>query len=681
MKRSYLRLSLMSLPALCLPLALGLAPAFSPATAAEGPPAPPEATSAAGVSVRIEPEKAVIENSFLSIEMSTASKKLRTRAITNRITGASTSFEGEDFVLVLAGGRKLQGSSFSLERALEEAGEGGGKRLTFDLAGSELAGGDLRVRLRIEMRPAEWWAARWLEIQGGEGRLEKVSLSEWRSLGTYGPPGPGRTTDGLGLPQGYGQAAYVDDLFFGIEHPGAENFARGKRIACRIAAWDALGAGKTVTTRRFVAGAGETGGAAQAFLRFIGERRAAPPRMAILVGDRTWKGPVGAESIEALAKVKAAAAIPFDSILLEDGWDLRDGSAPLWSRLDPGRFPGGWDGLQAAARAAGIGLSLALDPAGGKEGRDQRLEIGRQAGLETADDRFCLAGPKCRQHVARTFSAWAAKRLDLIEVDGFRPDCKSTAHGHPIGPDAAVAQMDALIEVFSAWRKARPGILIAHVAGSNPSPFWLEHADFVGRGGVQEMPGGGGDPFDRHATFIDGGLQPHRATEMPISAFAVTDMTAQILAGTSDAAFERNAWWLVARTSLCHLWQVEARDLTIERWKVLERAVRWGKSNERLFGLSRMVGGDSRQGSVYGFSAFEAGAGVLALRNPAPKPGTLERSFSSLLYLTRVASKKNFRVTGVYGETKGIEGVHGGRDNLKVELSPFAVAIFEVKEE
>jgi hypothetical protein len=203
----------------------------------------------------------------------------------------------------------------------------------------------------------------------------------------------------------------------------------------------------------------------------------------------------------------------------------------------------------------------------------------------------------------------------------------------------------------------------------------------VWRGGADDEHAGEGDPFDRHATYIDSCLQVHRPTDMPVSTFATFEIVQPRLAGTSDASFERNAWWLMARTSLHHDWYVQASDLSTERWKVLDRAARWGRSHEKLFRLGRMVAGDPRQGAVYGFSAFEAGAGVLALRNPSSKPGTAERTLSNLLGLPIAARKASYRFTPVFGETKALEGVHGGRETIKAELPPLSVAIFEVKAE
>jgi hypothetical protein len=166
-----------------------------------------------------------------------------------------------------------------------------------------------------------------------------------------------------------------------------------------------------------------------------------------------------------------------------------------------------------------------------------------------------------------------------------------------------------------------------------------------------------------------------------MSAFAVVDLIGTHAAASSDGAFERNAWWLVGRTSLRHEWRVKPGDLTAERWKVLAGAARWGKAHERLFRSSRMVGGDPGQGAIYGFAALEGPMGVLSLRNPSSGLASLERPLYSLLAVPRSAARGRYRLAGIYGETKALEGVHDGRARLAVELPPFAVAIFEVTEE
>ena len=208
-----------------------------------------------------------------------------------------------------------------------------------------------------------------------------------------------------------------------------------------------------------------------------------------------------------------------------------------------------------------------------------------------------------------SFSRWAAAGMDYIKVDGFWPDWGKM--------DRAIQQMDALIRVFAAWHKASPQLVIGYTSGSNSSPFWLQHCDYVWRGGTDDDHAGTGDPFDRYHTFVDDCLQLHRDSEMPISGFVTFDIVQGRTRSSSREAFERGAWWLAARTSLHHDWYVEAGDLTTQQWKLLAQAAKWAKAHEKVFRFGRMIGGDPRKGEVYGFAAFDAGAGTLALRNPS----------------------------------------------------------------
>ena len=190
-------------------------------------------------------------------------------------------------------------------------------------------------------------------------------------------------------------------------------------------------------------------------------------------------------------------------------------------------------------RTAGIGVSLWFGPIGGYGGREQRVAFARTRGFEINGDKLCLAGPRYQKHVMECFSQWAALGMDYIKVDGFWPDCAQTNHRHAVGRGGAIQQMDALIGVFAAWRKANPKLVIGYTSGSNPSPFWLQHCDYVWRSGADDEHEGAGDPFDRYHTFVDGCLQVHRSTEMPISGFVTFDIVQGRTRSSSRAAFER----------------------------------------------------------------------------------------------------------------------------------------------
>ena len=93
-----------------------------------------------------------------------------------------------------------------------------------------------------------------------------------------------------------------------------------------------------------------------------------------------------------------------------------------------------------------------------------------------------------------------------------------------------------------------------------------------------------------------------------------------------------------------------------------------------------MVGGDPNQGELYGFSAFDSGQGTLALRNPSDESRVLEGSLAKLLDLPRADRYPSFKLKGVYGETKALEGIREGGTALRIELPPLQIAVFEVQQ-
>ncbi len=637
-----------------LGIAIGLCFLLAPAAARSA------SEDARGVAVRIEPDKLTIGNEFLVWEMKLHSGRMGTASVTNRRTGKVTTFQGEDFVLEFAGGRKIAASEFRIESVREQPFEGG-KQLVLDFTHK-----DSTAQLTTTMKPGQWWARRWLTVRTGPGRLEGVTFARWDCQAARGH-------SAAGFPNGCGQPLYVDDLFLAIAHPGAGNFATASGVSCRLAAHDEVVADAPVQSREFVLGAGEAGAARRGFWGYLDATRPVAAHMIFLVNDWYWSNksrPL--EAMQALVRIKQETGVPLDSFTLDDGWDDLDQATGLWGRLNRKRFPGGWEALRAAGHPAHIGVSLWFSPIGGYDSRNQRVAFARRHGFEVSGDALCLTGPRYQKQVMESFSRWAAAGMDYIKVDGFWPDWGKM--------DRAIQQMDALIRVFAAWHKASPQLVIGYTSGSNSSPFWLQHCDYVWRGGTDDDHAGTGDPFDRYHTFVDDCLQLHRDSEMPISGFVTFDIVQGRTRSSSREAFERGAWWLAARTSLHHDWYVEAGDLTTQQWKLLAQAAKWAKAHEKVFRFGRMIGGDPRKGEVYGFAAFDAGAGTLALRNPSGQTRRFEGRLADLLDLSAAQRRRAYQLRGVFGATGALAGRRPASDTLRIDLPAFAVTVLEVNE-
>lgn len=627
------------------------------------------------VEMHISAEEACIANGILRMRVPLDAPDGSLSLIEDLRGGAKLPLEGEPFQLEFATGTTVRAADMQLVGITAESSPTAG-RLSADYRRDSLS-----VRLVTELRAGQHWATRWLEISTAQGpdaprqRLAAISLANWAHGHAVGPSGPGETVEALGYPSGCGQAVYAGGFFCGIAHPGAESFAVDGNISCRIFTPNELGA-HILRTHSLVIGVG----ARREFLRYIDATRAVPSRMLFLVNDWYWRDksqPLRA--IESLVQTKQQSGLPVDSFTLDDGWDFDwDVESGLWGRLNRTRFPGGWDALQAAGRPAEINISLWFGPIGGYGERSKRIAFGRDLDYEIQGDKLCLAAARYRQHVIDSFSQWAARGMDYIKVDGFWPDCDQADHGHAVGPGAAISQMDALMSVVAAWRRSRPDLRIGYTSGSNPSPFWLQHADYIWRGGLDDSHAGAGEPFDRHNTYLDVCLERHRHTEMPMSAFVTFDIVTNRISGNQDEAFERGFWWLAARTSLHHDWYLQAEDLTPQRWRQLAAAAKWAERHQSVFRWSRMVGGSPAQGEIYGFAAFDGREGTLALRNPSLEARSIEAPLANLLELPDSEHALTLKLQGAYGITASLEGRHAATDVVRLELPPLAVAVLEV---
>jgi hypothetical protein len=617
-----------------------------------------------------------IENKHLSLVISTQDKRVRTTCIENRRAGQRLELAGDDFVLQFDDGSTIASNAMTLT-GISKAKDGETQQSIV----LELQGEGIELRYVTELHKEEWWASRWLEIRGAGKTLARVSLAHWQCQGASGPTEKGSVLPTLGYPSGCGQVVYAQDLFLAIAHAGAENFVTPQGISCSIPAYHSLSRDEWIKTPALVVGAGAAQDAWRDFIRYIDATRPVPARMFFMVNDWYWKDksqPL--QALKALADVKRQSGVPVDTFTLDDGWDFDwDEQTKIWGRLNRERFPGGWKALQAVGQAADIDISLWFGPIGGYTYRPKRIEFGRKIGFEIYGDKLCLSGTRYKQHVIESFAHWAGQGMDYIKVDGFWPECSVPDHGHPVGPAGAIAHMDSLMDVFAAWRKPRPELLIGYTCGVNPSPFWLQHADFLWRGGRDDSHAGQGTPFDRHNTYLDSILQAHRQTDMPMSAFVIFDIVQDRIAGADDQIFERGFWWLAARTSLHHDWYIQASDLTLKQWKLLARTALWAKQHEQAFRFSRMVGGDPAQGEVYGFSAFDGQRGTLALRNPSDRSQPIQSTLSELLLLPESLRDRTLRLHGVYGQTKALEGTHRASAPFGIDLPGLEISVFEVE--
>ena len=464
----------------------------------------------------------------------------------------------------------------------------------------------------------------------GEGRLQHVDVERW--------PGISTGTGGLGQP------LVGEGWFAALEHPGAE----GLGISVDVD----LGRAGTLVVPPLAVGTAAAGCELSALWDEVDRVRARPPGLIVLANNWYQLGYVGRMSEETVKGEIAGFAsrpVALDWYCLDDPWDgLWEEGTGIWGRLDPSRFPGGLAALRGACVAAGGGgVGLWISPWGGYFDRhDRRVAWGREHGFEVHEGswpRLCPAGDRYRRHLAESMSRFTAAGVRYWKIDGVQFDCPSADHGHATGPGGRTEQMDRFAALLDSVRAVDPSAVLTFTSGSNPSPWWLRHADFLWRGGLDddapaEYDGG---RHERFATYIDSCLDALRGTSVPVSsivAFSLVENGAVAYRGEGEGqdAWARHCWLMVGRGTHHHDLYVAPDSLSAAEWDVLADALRWARAHERILARSRMVGGRPQANEPYGFLAASAadGRAILCVRNPSARAHDLSAELRAATHMT-----------------------------------------------
>src|SRR5208283_1722772 len=298
-----------------------------------------------------------------------------------------------------------------------------------------------------------------------------------------------------------GSPVIMGDIFVGFEHPLSSCEVKNEEAVCSIHRELPLRAGQTVTYSS-VTGVSPEGQMRRGFLNYIERERARPYRPFLHYNswyDIGYNNPydeaAALDVIRSFGKeLVQMRRVKMDSFLFDDGWD---DPHTLWS-FGAG-FPNGFAPLKAAAEQYGAEAGVWLSPWGGYDGaKEERLKYGRLHGFETNEGGFALSGPT---YFAR-FRDVTLKFIHDYGVNQFKID--GTGNVNSVLPGSRFdSDFQAAISLMSEWRSARPGIFINLTTGTYPSPFWLQYADSIWRGGEDHSFMGVGSNRQKWITYRD----------------------------------------------------------------------------------------------------------------------------------------------------------------------------------
>ena len=618
-------------------------------------------------------------NDAVSGSWSTANGRFVVAGVEDKLDGSRVTLPPSAFAIALEGGRVLQASDMTM------AGRPRVDRLAANTSASRLAerAAGRQVTIALEARDAGLRVTWQGILRDGSNYLRQIVTID-AETGEV-PISEVRLLD-VDLPQAHvagtvkGSPIVSNDVFLGFEHPLSETRVDGTHIVAFLSRKIPLRAGSPVTYSSVI-GVARPGQLRRDFLRYVERERAHPYRTFLHynswydLGYFTPYDQAGAlDRINAFGQeLHVKRGVTLDSYLFDDGWDDH---ASLW-HFNAG-FPNGFAPLRDAAATYGAAPGIWLSPWGGYgKPREERLANGRAQGFETNQQGFALSGPKYFERFRETCLQLIRKYgINQFKIDG-TGNVNSVIAGSRFDSDFAAA-----ISLISDMRAAAPNLYVNLTTGTYPSPFWLQYADSIWRGGSDHDFAGVGSFRQQWITYRDGATYHNVVQRGPLY-----PLNALMLHGLIYAQFAKNLNtdpgddfasevhdYFGTGTQLQEMY-ITPSLLSAKNWDAIAQAAKWSRANAATLVDTHWIGGDPRELQVYGWAAWSAAKGILTLRNPGDKTQSFAVDVQKAFELPPGAPT-TYRMHEVYAQDAAAIELRGGQPHT-FELKPFEVVTFE----
>lgn len=533
----------------------------------------------------------------------------------------------EPFRLKLRDGREVLASQMVAGRPRSRAIPivKGSPRLADRIQGREVrvefrdAGLGLRVDWRAELREGSHYVR--TEIALTADRDLDVAEVEIPTL-----PFPGARVEGR-VP---GSPVFAEPWFGGFEHPMSE----GSRLLRRLP----LRAGQT-TTYTAVVGVSPAGQLRRAFGHYLNRERARP--YGPFLHYNSWydlgfftrfDADQCVERIHAFGReLVKERGVKLASYLFDDGWDE---TSTVWE-FHSG-FPRGFAPLREASAQYRSAPGIWLSPWGGYgKPRQERLATGARLGYEIDAQGYALSGPKYYPRFREvTLQMVRDYGINHFKFDGTGSPDKQFP-GSAFGSD-----FEAAIALIHDLRMAQPKLFINLTTGTWPSPFWVQFADSIWRGGSDHAFSGVGPDRQRWITYRDGDtfrgvvqLGPlYPLNSLMLHGLIFAEHAKGLNSDPSGAFRDEIRSYFASGTQLQEMY-ITPSLLTEQNWDDLAEAAKWTERQQAALQDVQWVGGDPSKLDVYGWAGWSGTEAVLTLRNPKDKPQAFSVDLAKILNL------------------------------------------------
>lgn len=620
-------------------------------------------------------------NDLLSARWSFAENKLRGNSLSFTEPHSAIVFPKDAFVLVFADGRQLHSSTMQITDApkIEELSVNpSASRLEEHFAGKRIV-----ATLRDPQTGlfAEWSAI----LRDGDNYLrQEISFSSTKDEAIQEV-----LLLDLSLPAARvagtvkGSPITAGNIFLGFEHPISRCSADAGHVHCGIHRQLPMKVGQHVTYSSVI-GISPAGQMRRAVLNYVERQRAHPYRPFLHYNswfDIGYGNPY--DQTAALDRIHAFGEqlsitrfVKLDSFLFDDGWD---DPQSLWN-FNSG-FPDGFTPLQTAAAEYSAAPGIWLSPWGGyDEAKKERLKYGVLHGFETNSGGFALSAPKY-------FARFREVTLDLIRkygINQFKID--GTGNVNSVFPQSEFdSDFHAAISLIGEWRQLRPDIFVNLTTGTYPSPFWLQYADSIWRGGEDDDFAGVGPWRERWITYRDAATYAgivRKGRLFPLNSLMLHGIIyaqrAEHLEDDPQHAFVHEVRSYFATGTQLQEMYITPSLLSDDNWDDLAEAAKWARANADVLVDTHWVGGDPAKLEVYGWAAWSPQKGILTLRNPSDHPQTIALTPAHVFELP-VGATERFIAHSPWATDKHPPIELSSAQPHKFTLQPFEVLTLEAR--
>ena len=629
---------------------------------------------------RLDGSRLVLENAVLLCEWDISGGQLKPNHFVDKPAGAAIDAgQAECFQLVLDGGRILRASELRIigkpkirniepdPKSCRLGEQYAGKEILITLG---LPDENLEVLWRAILRDGSNYVRQEITFTAKNKAIDIKEIVLWELAAKAEVKG---IVDG--------SPVVASNMFFAFENPLSKSTSDSNGFKCSLPYTTRLEAGERLEYSS-VFGVVPAGQLRRSFLYYI-ERERVHPYRPFLHYNSWYDIGYGAEKIQPEQFIEVVElfgkeliqkrGVAMQSFVLDDGWD---DPASLWQFHEG--YPDGFTPLRRMVEKYDSVLGAWLSPFGGYgKAKEARLKYGRQQGFETNKSGFSLAGKK---YFGR-FRDVCVKMINDYDLNYFKFDGIG-AGGRPAGTTAEFASdMQALLRLMGELRRVKPDVFINTTTGTWSSPYWLWHCDSTWRSGQDWGKHGAGTERQQQITYRDKETYLNVVSRAPLyplnSLMTQGVMFANHGLPKESVGLTEDIRDFFASGTNCQELYITPSLMTAEHWDALAEAAKWSGNNADVLVDTHWVGGDPAAGEVYGWAAWSERKGILSLRNPSDKPGSITIDIGKAFEPPSGAAEK-YSLKSPWKEDAGSEAItlSAGKEHT-FELKPFEVLVFD----